>query len=180
MITTGAGLLIRENSWAHRLFPPCICIFLANTYCGIRNNGVRRANHHATSPRPRYTRKYRARSTSSRIYFAARWKTPGIRPINLRSWNWFAGFNHRELFLSQGWRFPSLASPRLVSSRLVSSRLVSRLLPFPYHPLRILGIFLAPLWIRRCRRSFTEGIFTSRCNRRFERFFRETVDRAGF
>lgn len=132
MITTGAGLLIRENSWVHRLFPPCICIFLANTYCGseIAASAVR-----TTATSPQYTKI----SGQEQTYFAARWKTPGIRPINLRSWNWFAGFNHRELFLTG----VALSFPRLVSSRLVSSRFLLGLARD--HPLTILGIFLAPL-----------------------------------
>lgn len=102
MITTGAGLLIRENSWAHRLFPPCICIFLANTYCGseIAASAVRTT---ATSPRPQYTkisgeeqayisRPDEKRPESDRLIYDLGTGLPALTIANC---------------FSQGWRFPS-------------------------------------------------------------------------
>lgn len=149
MITTGAGLLIRENSWAHRLFPPCICIFLANTYCGseIAASAVRTT---ATSPRPQYTkisgeeqayisRPDEKRPESDRLIYDLGTGLPALTIANC---------------FSQGWRFPS----RLFFASSFPSRPDQR-----DHPLRILGIFLAPLGrefdVANRQRPIMEGIF---------------------
>lgn len=154
------------DSWEFVSAPPVSSLHLhiSREYLlRLRNSGIRRANHrHVPTIHENI-------GPGADVYFAARWKTPGIRPINLRSWNWFAGFNHRELFLTG----VALSFPRLVSSRLVSSRFLLGLARD--HPLTILGIFLAPL----CREfdvatgdRYGTDIYSmrSRCNRRFERF----------
>lgn len=167
------------DSWEFVSAPPVSSLHLhiSREYLlRLRNSGIRRANHrHVPTIHENI-------GPGADVYFAARWKTPGIRPINLRSWNWFAGFNHRELFLTG----VALSFPRLVSSRLVSSRFLLGLARD--HPLRILGIFLAPLCrefdvASRQRAIVTERIFT-RCVRGVigasNAFFRKTVDRPEF
>lgn len=158
----------------HRLFPPCICIFLANTYCGseIAASAVR-----TTATSPQYTkisgqeqtyisRPDEKRPESDRLIYDLGTGLPALTIANC---------------FSQGWRFPSLASSRLVSSRFLLGLARD-------HPLTILGIFLAPLCrefdvASRQRAIVTERIFT-RCVRGVigasNAFFRKTVDRPEF
>lgn len=87
------------DSWEFVSAPPVSSLHLhiSREYLlRLRNSGIRRANHRHVPTAAIHENIGRGAG----VYFAARWKTPGIRPINLRSWNWFAGFNHRELFLT--------------------------------------------------------------------------------